>query len=246
MPGRRPNRKGSAMFRTAPVALATLAVAAIVTGCQPKPATPKASERTDDQQAIYAFGVAVGQQVTGQTKQLRLTPEELAIFQEGLGAAIAGTTGDFDVKSYEEKFRKLAETRFAAAAEESKKQGEDYIAKAAAEAGATRTESGLVIRTLTPGTGASPKASDVVRVNYEGKLTSGEVFDSSIQRGEPAEFALDRVIPCWTEGVQRMKVGEKAQLVCPAGLAYGDRATGTIPANSTLVFEVELLEVKAP
>jgi FKBP-type peptidyl-prolyl cis-trans isomerase FkpA len=103
-----------------------------------------------------------------------------------------------------------------------------------------------VIRTLTPGTGASPKPSDVVRVNYEGKLTSGEVFDSSIQRGEPAEFALDRVIPCWTEGVQRMKVGEKAQLVCPAALAYGDRATGTIPANATLVFEVELLEVKAP
>jgi FKBP-type peptidyl-prolyl cis-trans isomerase FkpA len=117
---------------------------------------------------------------------------------------------------------------------------------AAREPGAVQTASGLVFRTLTPGTGAMPKATDMVRVHYHGTLPGGKIFDSSVDRGEPAEFGLNQVIPCWTEGVQRMHVGEKAQLVCPASIAYGDRgAGGVIPPGATLIFEVELLGIKS-
>jgi FKBP-type peptidyl-prolyl cis-trans isomerase FkpA len=101
-----------------------------------------------------------------------------------------------------------------------------------------------VFRTITPGTGASPAATDTVKVHYHGTLPDGKVFDSSVDRGEPTEFPLNRVIPCWTEGVQRMKVGEKAKLVCPAAIAYGDRGAGAdIPPGATLVFEVDLLGI---
>jgi FKBP-type peptidyl-prolyl cis-trans isomerase FkpA len=122
---------------------------------------------------------------------------------------------------------------------------EEFLAKAAAEPGAVRTPSGLVFRTLSPGQGGSPTATDTVRVHYAGTLTDGSEFDSSIKRGEPTEFRLDQVIPCWTEGVQRMKVGEKARLVCPAGIAYGVQGRPpVIPGNATLVFEVELLGIR--
>jgi FKBP-type peptidyl-prolyl cis-trans isomerase FkpA len=91
-----------------------------------------------------------------------------------------------------------------------------------------------------------PRATDVVRVHYHGTLPGGKIFDSSVDRGEPAEFGLNQVIPCWTEGVQRMHVGEKAQLVCPSSIAYGDRgAGGVIPPGATLIFEVELLAIKS-
>jgi FKBP-type peptidyl-prolyl cis-trans isomerase FkpA len=120
----------------------------------------------------------------------------------------------------------------------------DPLARAAAEAGAVVTPSGLVYRELSPGSGASPAAADVVRVHYRGTLPDGTEFDSSIRRGQPASFPLDRVIRCWTEGLQRMKVGGKSRLTCPAGLAYGERGAGNvIPPNATLVFEVELLGI---
>lgn len=116
--------------------------------------------------------------------------------------------------------------------------------KAAAEPGAIRTPSGLVYRELTAGTGESPKATDRVTVHYRGTLVNGTEFDSSYKRNEPAQFALNQVIPCWTEGVQRMKVGGKSRLVCPANLAYGDHgAPPTIPGGATLIFEVELLTI---
>jgi FKBP-type peptidyl-prolyl cis-trans isomerase FkpA len=107
------------------------------------------------------------------------------------------------------------------------------------------TQSGLVMQTVTEGSGASPAASDVVRVHYRGTLASGKEFDSSYGRGQPAEFPLNRVIPCWTEGVQKMKVGGKAKLTCPPAIAYGSRgAGGVIPPDATLTFEVELLGIK--
>lgn len=129
---------------------------------------------------------------------------------------------------------------------EAEKRALDYLATAARADGAVRTDTGLVYARLTPGNGASPAATDTVRVHYHGTLPDGRVFDSSVDRGQPASFALDRVIPCWTEGVQRMRVGEKARLVCPAALAYGDRGAGPIPPGSPLAFEVELLGIGAP
>ena len=107
------------------------------------------------------------------------------------------------------------------------------------------TASGLVYESLKEGTGDSPKATDTVKVHYKGTLLDGKEFDSSYKRGEPTEFPLNRVIPCWTEGVQRMKPGGKAKLTCPPGIAYGERgAGGVIPPNATLNFEVELVSVR--
>ena len=122
---------------------------------------------------------------------------------------------------------------------------QDAVAAAAAkEAGAVVTPSGLVYRSLKDGTGASPSATDKVKVHYRGTFPDGKEFDSSYKRNEAIEFPLNGVIPCWTEGVQRMKVGGKAKLTCPSAIAYGSRgAGGVIPPNATLLFEVELLAI---
>lgn len=119
------------------------------------------------------------------------------------------------------------------------------VGAAAKQTGARTLPSGLVIRTTKEGSGPSPKAADVVRVHYKGTLPDGKEFDSSYTRGQPAEFPLDRVIKCWTEGVQLMKVGETAQLTCPPDIAYGERGAGggAIPPNATLQFQVELLGI---
>jgi FKBP-type peptidyl-prolyl cis-trans isomerase FkpA len=120
----------------------------------------------------------------------------------------------------------------------------DLAAKAAKEPGAQVTPSGLVFRSLKEGTGANPQASDKVRVHYRGTFADGKEFDSSYSRGQPAEFPLDRVIKCWTEGVQLIKVGGKAKLTCPPAIAYGERGAGSvIPPGATLQFEVELLGI---
>ena len=120
----------------------------------------------------------------------------------------------------------------------------DLAASAAKEPGATVTPSGLVYRSLTEGKGASPSAADTVKVHYRGTLANGTEFDSSYKRNAPAQFPLSGVIPCWTEGVQHMKVGGKARLTCPPAIAYGERgAGGVIPPNATLQFEVELLAI---
>ena len=121
----------------------------------------------------------------------------------------------------------------------------DAVTQAAAkETGAVVTPSGLVYRSLKDGTGASPKATDTVKVHYRGTFPDGREFDSSYKRNEAIEFPLSGVIACWTEGVQHMKVGGKAKLTCPAAIAYGARGAGSaIPPNATILFEVELLAI---
>ncbi len=115
----------------------------------------------------------------------------------------------------------------------------------AAEPAEKKMPSGLIFQSTRDGTGPSPTAASVVKVNYRGTLTDGKEFDSSYSRGQPATFPLNRVIPCWTEGLQMMKVGGKATLTCPPGIAYGDRgAGGVIPPGATLKFEVELLSIE--
>ncbi len=124
-------------------------------------------------------------------------------------------------------------------------QIDPVLEAAAKEKGAKVTSSGLVINMLKVGAGAQPTATQTVKVHYKGTFPNGKEFDSSYKRNEPTEFPLNRVIPCWTEGVALMKVGGKAKLTCPSAIAYGSRgAGGVIPPNAVLVFEVELLEVK--
>ena len=118
-------------------------------------------------------------------------------------------------------------------------------APAFAQAAPVTTASGLVYESLKDGNGEPPKATDTVKVHYKGTFPDGKEFDSSYQRGEPTEFPLNRVIPCWTEGVQRMKPGGKAKLTCPPAIAYGARGAGNvIPPNATLHFEIELISVR--
>lgn len=189
---------------------------------------------TEDEKALYALGVAVSQNLTS----FDFTPAELEQVKIGFTDGALGKTPQVDVQTYIPKLRELQGTRIAAAASK-------VLDKAAAEPGAKKTESGLIITTVNEGTGPAPMATDTVKVHYHGTLPNGKVFDSSVQRGEPATFPLNGVIPCWTEGVQLMKVGGKSRLVCPAAIAYGDRgAPPDIGPGATLTFDVELLGIE--
>ena len=139
----------------------------------------------------------------------------------------------------------LRQERKDRAATAEKQASREYAEQAAKEKRAVVSESGLIFTNITEGLGAKPTIVDVVTVNYHGTLRDGSVFDSSVDRGQPATFALNRVIPCWTEGLQKMQVGGKAKLVCPAEIAYGDRGAGQfIDPGAVLTFEVELLGIE--
>jgi FKBP-type peptidyl-prolyl cis-trans isomerase FkpA len=219
-------------------------LAASLVGCNAggaKPAGPASTAlKTDDEKAIYSLGVMMGRNV----KALRLSEVEVAVLMRGLTDAAAGKKPEVDPETFGPHLQQLAQARAAVGADEEKTKSQAYRDAAAKEPGAVKTNSGMVFRTLSPGTGATPTSTDRVRVQYQGTLTDGTVFDSSIKRGQPAEFPLAGVIPCWTEGLQRMKVGEKAKLVCPAEIAYGDQGRPpVIPGGATLVFQVELLSI---
>jgi FKBP-type peptidyl-prolyl cis-trans isomerase FkpA len=201
-----------------------------------------AEPRSEEEKSLYALGVVLSQQI----QPFSLSEAELAMVQAGLADGAAGKP-KVDPQAYIPRLQELAKTRMAAAEAENKKAGQAFADKAAAQKGAQKTPSGLVITTLKPGTGPSPKATDTVKVHYHGTLIDGKVFDSSVQRNEPATFPLNGVIKCWTEGVQLMKVGGKSRLVCPADIAYGSRGSPPdIKPGSTLVFEVELLGIEKP
>jgi FKBP-type peptidyl-prolyl cis-trans isomerase FkpA len=206
----------------------------------PGAAAPGALQ-TDDQKTVYALGLILGRNVAN----LNLTPEELALVQKGLQDAASGKKPEVELEVFGPRVQQLAQARMAAGAKVAQEKGQAFLDKAAQEPGAVKTPSGMVYTSLTPGTGPTPAPTDTVSVHYRGTFIDGSEFDSSIKRGQPAEFALNGVIPCWTEAVQRMKVGEKARLVCPPAMAYGERGKPpTMPGNATLVFEVELLDIK--
>lgn len=172
-----------------------------------------------------------------------ISEREMQVLIQGLRDGIEGKTLAVDQQEGANLVRSMVQKRQGAAAEAEKKASEDFAAAEAGKPGAKKTESGLIYTEIKAGTGASPGATEKVRVHYHGTLRDGTVFDSSVERGEPAEFPLNRVIPCWTEGVAMMKPGGKSRLVCPSEIAYGDRSTGRIPGGATLIFEVELLEI---
>jgi FKBP-type peptidyl-prolyl cis-trans isomerase FkpA len=193
-----------------------------------------AEPQTEEEKALYALGVAMSQGITS----FNLSAAELEWVKSGVTDGAQGRKPKFDPQQYFPKLQEMQKTRTAAA-------GKAALDKAAAEKGAKRTASGLVITTIKEGKGAAPKETDTVKVHYNGTLPNGQVFDSSLG-GEPATFPLNGVIKCWTEGLQLMKVGGKSKLVCPSTIAYGETgaAQGRIPPGATLIFEVELLDVQ--
>jgi FKBP-type peptidyl-prolyl cis-trans isomerase len=197
---------------------------------------------TEDQKTVYAIGLTISKSLQG----FALSPAELDLVLQGIREGL-GDAPKVDLAQYNAKVQQFAQQRAAAAAETEKKDSLPFLEKMAAEKGAEKTPSGLIFIPLAPGDGVSPKATDTVKVHYTGTLRDGSVFDSSVQRGQPATFPLNRVIPCWTEGLQKMKVGGKAKLVCPSSIGYGDRGSPPkIKPGAALVFEVELLGIEAP
>jgi FKBP-type peptidyl-prolyl cis-trans isomerase FkpA len=196
---------------------------------------------TNDEKALYAIGASVG----GNMKPLELSAAELTILQRGITDAALGRTLEVDPQSQQQLLQTFMEGRAQRAAAGQKEKDRSYREAAVKEQGAVALPSGLVYRTLSAGSGATPAATDTVKVHYRGTLVNGTEFDSSIKRGQPIEFPLNGVIPCWKEGVQRMKVGEKAHLVCPSEIAYGDQGRPpVIPPGAALAFEVELIAIK--
>lgn len=200
-----------------------------------------ATPETEDEKTFYALGMILARDLG----PLNLSMEELEMVSAGLTDAALGKEGQVDMPTYGPKVQALAQARVAAAASSEKTAADDFVQKMAATDGAEQTDSGLVFVVLEEGTGASPAVTDTVTVHYHGTLRDGSVFDSSKDRGEPATFPLNGVIPCWTEGVQKMKVGGTYRLVCPAAIAYGDRGAGTkVKPGAALNFEVELIGIE--
>jgi FKBP-type peptidyl-prolyl cis-trans isomerase len=196
--------------------------------------------QTDEQKTIYAIGVAI----SGNIGQFDLTAEELGFVAAGLRDGALGNTLKVDMQMYGPRIQLLADERTSAASGAEKTAAEAWLAEQAALPNAQRSPSGVVFIPMTEGTGENPSASSTVRVHYHGTLRDGTVFDSSVDRGEPISFPLNGVIPCWTEAVQKIKVGGKAKLVCPSDTAYGDSGSGSIPPGAALAFEVELLAIE--
>lgn len=242
----------------AAAAAATAPAATTSQTTTPAAKTPKRSSapagalKTDEQKTLYALGFYLGTKLA----PFSLSAAELKTVQSGIGDSVLNKPAQVDVNEFGPKINDLAQQRQAkfAAKEEAaaKKEAEPRKAKEKAfleaqakEKGAQVSKSGLIYFDVKVGTGAHPTADDTVKCHYEGKLVDGTVFDSSYKRGEPADFPLRGVVPCWTEGIQKMKVGGKAKLICPSDIAYGDMGRPpVIPAGATLIFEVELLDIK--
>ncbi len=198
--------------------------------------------KTEDQKAFYALGVSINKQLS----VFNMSPEELKYVQQGMSDASAGKKLAVDPDASMKKIGELAKARMAEATEKQKARAKPFLEKAAAEKGAQKTASGLIYKEIKAGTGAQPKATDIVKVHVTGTFADGKEFNSTIKRGQPIEIPLNRICPCFTEGISKMKVGGKAKLVCPSDLAFGDRGRPPIiPGGAALVFEVELLDVKA-
>ncbi len=196
--------------------------------------------KTDEERTVYAVGAILAKQI----EIFSFSPRELELVRKGFGDATGGKKLLADPEAYGNKIGELEKARLKVAADKQYEKSKEYLDKAGKEKGAQVTSSGLVYIPIKEGAGPSPQASDTVSVHYVGTLVDGKEFDSSVKRGKPAEFALNQVIPCWTEGLQKMKVGGKAKLVCPHPLAYGDNGRPpVIPGKATLVFQVELLNV---
>jgi FKBP-type peptidyl-prolyl cis-trans isomerase len=226
------------------------ATTTLVVGCneEAKPVDDATKITTLEQKANYIIGQNLGKNL--QNGGLTIEPDAMALALTDLRDGKPSRISEEDMQKImqevqekamakqEEESKKLSETNIA--------EGKKFLEENKAKEGVVTTASGLQYKVITEGTGAKPKATDTVTVNYEGKLLDGTVFDSSAKHGQAATFPLDGVIPGWTEALQLMPQGSKWEIYIPSELAYGAGGQGPIPASATLIFEVELLEIKAP
>lgn len=231
------------------IVASVMMIAMIITGCDSDSFEGEADLESNIDSVSYAFGFLNGQQLSQQGMS-DLDPE---LFAKGMQQAMNEDSSQINkdtlrslLQSYQMKAQAKAQRQRAAEAQENQEAGKKFLAENKTKEGVQTTESGLQYKVLEEGSGASPTAEDTVTVNYKGTLLNGEVFDSSYERGQPADIPLNRVIPGWTEGIQLMKEGGKYKFWIPGDLAYGPnpRPGGPIGPNETLIFEVELIEVK--
>lgn len=241
------------MRKTIKLSLIAASVLAL-TACNQEAKKEQADVKLDTvaQQQAYGIGASVGNFLNKDLADKKEIGIELdqALLMRGFEDALAGNAKIDEEKirevltALDESVRTKQEEKAKVESEKSKVEGEKYLTENAKKEGVMVTESGLQYEVMSEGEGAKPVATDVVKVHYKGTLLDGTEFDSSYSRNEPTTFPLNRVIPGWTEGLQLMTVGSKYKFTIPSDLAYGDRDLGKIPANSTLIFEVELLEIQ--
>jgi FKBP-type peptidyl-prolyl cis-trans isomerase len=227
-------------FQLRPSESRLLLVIGVLTLMLATPSFAQEPPKTDDEKAFYSIGSSIAIQLD---RVKPISERELDVLIQGVRDAVQGKTLDAEQKEGAALVSAMLQKRQEITIGIEAAAAAEFLAAEAQKKGAQTTESGLVYTELKAGTGASPTATDRVRVHYHGTLRDGTVFDSSVERGSPTEFPLNRVIACWTEGVAMMKEGGKSRLVCPSEIAYGNRSTGRIPAGAALSFEVELLEI---
>ena len=203
-------------------------------------AADDAEGELSDEELFYIMGAAIADSLRN---AYRPSEKERESLEKGIKDGLAGKAKQ-DPQKHQAQLTALTKERQELVAKEEAAESKKFLDDAGAAKGAKVTESGLIITQVTTGSGESPKPTDKVKVHYTGTLRNGDVFDSSVERGEPVTFPLNRVIPCWTEGVGMMKPGGKAQLICPSDIAYGDQGRPPqIPGGAALIFDVELIEV---
>ena len=255
------------------VSLLAAAMAVVITGCQQDEQKPAAAGKAEEAKAevkadaaapaasgalktfeetsAYAIGQSMGRYISNtleRQQELGVKLDNAMIMkgvQDGLvkKSLLSEEQLEKALKNYDQKINEASAKKAADDAKANLEKGKKFLEENAKKKGVTVTKSGLQYEVITEGKGPKPKASDMVKVHYTGTLINGTKFDSSVDRKEPAEFPLDHVIPGWTEGVQLMNVGSKYKFYLPSELAYGEQGAGSIPANSVLVFEVELLSI---
>jgi len=203
-------------------------------------ASAEDTPKTEDQKTLYAIGLLLARQFS----TFSLTPAELEFVQRGITDGVIGKTPAVKLEDYAPKMREMANSRRNAYEKKLATASKELVENAVKEKGAVKTKSGLIYLPLREGKGTAPAVNDTVKVNYRGTLADGTEFDSSYKRGQPTEVPLNGAIKCWAEGLQMLKPGGKARLICPADRAYGELGPRMIPPNATLIFELELLEVK--